>query len=108
MIIGNHEGAIITAKTKIETVSMTPILAEAMKLRWCLNWIKEQKLQNIIVEMDVESVAMCVLGKFKLAVLDLVVADCLELLSHLFHVNLLCTKRCSTAHTLVGIARNLS
>jgi len=57
--------------------------------------------------MDVESVVKCVLGKFKLAVIELVVADCLELLSHLFRVNLLCAKRCSTAHTLVGIARNV-
>ncbi|RHN73281.1 hypothetical protein MtrunA17_Chr2g0296771 [Medicago truncatula] len=32
LIVRNHEGAVITAKRKIENVSMTPILAEVVGL----------------------------------------------------------------------------
>jgi ribonuclease HI len=106
LFIRNHEGAVITGKTKIENVSMTPILSEVVGLRWCLNWIGEHKLQNIIVEMDAESMVKCVLGKLKLVAINLIVVDCLDLLSNLFNISLLCTKRCSNSatHSLVGQA----
>jgi len=58
LIVRNHEGVVITVKTKIENASMTPILAKVVGLQWCLNWIEEHKLQNIVVEMDVESVSL--------------------------------------------------
>lgn len=46
LIVRNHEGAVITAKRKIENVSMTPILAEVVGLWWCfkLAFRKKRKL----------------------------------------------------------------
>jgi len=59
--------------------------------------------------MDAESVVNCILGKLKIAEIDFIIADCLDILFRLFNVSVVYAKRSknNAAHSLVGIARNL-
>jgi len=47
------------AETKVDGISMSPLLAECMGLRWCLAWAMENQLSNFIIELDAESVVNC-------------------------------------------------
>ncbi|CAJ2627787.1 unnamed protein product [Trifolium pratense] len=105
----NHQGVVQVAATKRERMSCSPMLAEARGLRWCLQWIKDHNFQNVVVEMDAENVVNCFLGKINIVEIDLVVADCLDILFSLLNVSVLAVKRCKNmaAHSLVGVAMNL-
>jgi len=85
-------------------------MAEAMGLRWCLKWIKELNMQdNIVVEMDSELVVKCVRGTLSQIEIDVIVADCVSLLSSLCNINVVVVRRSKNrvAHGLVGMARNV-
>ncbi|CAJ2662282.1 unnamed protein product [Trifolium pratense] len=64
LISRNYEGGVLAAITKRETINSTPLVAEALGLQWCLNWILEQKLQDVVVELDSEVVVKCAYGSF--------------------------------------------
>jgi ribonuclease HI len=108
LIVRNHEGLVSAAATKRENVTMAPELAEPMGLSLCFQWIYLHNVQNVVIEMDAESVVNCVLEITKVASIDIVVTDCLELMFSMSNVSLIYVKRCNSraAHRLVGIARN--
>jgi len=109
LIVRDHRGHVQAAATKREKLKCSPTLAEAIGLRWCLQWINDQNLQNVVVEMDAESVVNCILRKLKIAEIDFIIADCLDILFRHFNVSVVYAKRSKNkeAHSLVGIARNL-
>jgi hypothetical protein len=109
LISRNSEGGVLTAMTKRETIKSTPLVAEALGLRWCLNWILEQKLQDVVVELDSETVVKCASGSLCNTDIDMIIVDCLDLLGRLTNVSIVAVKRCKNgaAHGLVGMARNV-
>jgi ribonuclease HI len=109
LISRNSEGGVLTAMTKRETIKSTPLVAEALGLRWCLNWILEQKLQDVVVELDSEIVVKCASGSLCNTDIDMIIVDCLDLLGRLTNVRIVAVKRCKNraAHGLVGMARNV-
>lgn len=84
-------------------------MAEAMRLRWSLLWAMEQNLINVEIEMDVGQVVKCVNGLLHLAEIEFIVVDCLDLMSRLDSIRVVCVKRSGNliAHSLVGLARTL-
>jgi ribonuclease HI len=109
MVVRNHEGAVSRAETKLESLKIDPTVAEALGLRWCLQWAKDQSFESLIVETDSEIVAKCINGSMHYANLDVIILDCLELLSGMRNstVTSISRNRNSAAHCLVGMARNL-
>jgi hypothetical protein len=105
----NNEGRPLFAATKRETIKLPVVAAEATSLRWCIQWIKEHHMSNVVIEMDSEIVVQCLLGKSYFDTIDLIIAECLELLFTLVIVSVIAVKRCKNiaAHGLVGIARNV-
>ncbi|GAU44885.1 hypothetical protein TSUD_400480 [Trifolium subterraneum] len=102
-------GTSTSESTKRENTMLSVVAAEATGLRWCIQWIKEQQLSNVVIEMDSEIVVQCLLGKSYFDAIDLIIVDCLELLFSLVNVSVNAVKRCKNmaAHGLVGVARNV-
>ncbi|GAU39667.1 hypothetical protein TSUD_60340 [Trifolium subterraneum] len=105
----NHKGIVQFAATKRERITCSPLLVEALSLKWCLRWIKDQNLQNVEVEMDAENVVNCLLRRINIVEIELIVVDCLYILLSLLNVSVLVVKSCKNkaAHGLVGVAMNL-
>lgn len=76
MLARNYEGTVSFAVTKFEKIKSSPTLAEALGLRWCLQWAKEQNLSNVVIEFVAELVVKCLYGKLKLSVIEPVILDC--------------------------------
>ncbi|MCH82297.1 ribonuclease H protein [Trifolium medium] len=109
LLCRDHQENVHAATTKSERITCSSNLAEAQGLRWCLQWIKNQNLQNVVVEMDSENVVNCILGKLNLVEIEFIIVDCLDMLFSLLNVSVVSVKRCKNkaAHGLVGVARNL-
>lgn len=61
----------------------SPVLAEALAIRWSLQIAKEQGLLNCIIESDAEVVVKCIKQEMVMADIDPIIQDCIELLDHL-------------------------
>lgn len=85
MIVRDHEGNVSFATTKFERTTISPTMAEALSLRWCLQWAKEQELGSLIIETDAEVIVKCLQGSVKLASIEPIILDCKELLSHMLN-----------------------
>ena len=58
-----------------EEVSIEPVLAEALAIRWCLQLAKEKGLQDVTIQSDALAVVECFRGSNSLASIDLIVLD---------------------------------
>jgi ribonuclease HI len=79
MILRNHAAAVIYAATKKENVHISPLLAEALGMRWALLWLKENNYENVEMETDAEQVVKCFKNQIKLSEISNVILDCVEL-----------------------------
>jgi hypothetical protein len=59
MILRNHVGAVIYAATKKENVQVSPLLTEALGMRWTLLWLNENNYENVVMETNDEQVVKC-------------------------------------------------
>lgn len=109
LISRDHQGVVQVAATKSERITCSPNLAEALGLRWCLQWVKTQNLQNVVIEMDAANVVNCIMGKLNCVEIDFIIVDCLDILVSLLNVSVVAVKRCKNkaAHALVGVARSV-
>lgn len=89
----HRSGNLQAAATKREKLKCSTTLAEALALRWCLQWINDQNLQNVVVETDAENVLSCILGKLKIIEIEFIVADCLDILFSLLNVSVVYAKK---------------
>ncbi|PNY16580.1 ribonuclease H, partial [Trifolium pratense] len=63
MIMRNHLGMVDFAATHLEKIKVSPTLAEAMALRWCLKWIQASTHhEHITIESDSEISVKCLHG----------------------------------------------
>lgn len=82
----NHEGSVWFAATKFEKVNVSPILAETLCLRWCLQWVKEQNFEKIVIETDAEVIVKCLQGCTNLAAIGPIILDCKDLLAQMLNL----------------------
>ena len=89
-----------------EEVSIEPVLAEALAIRWCLQLAKEKGLQDVTIQSDALAVVECFRGSNSLASIDLIVQDCKALMEDFSSVsiNYVCRNLNVLAHRLVGHA----
>ncbi|KAK2373516.1 hypothetical protein QL285_074547 [Trifolium repens] len=109
MLIRDDRGLPLFAASKSEEIQISPTLAEAMGLRWHLNLAKENRYENLLIELDAEVVVKCLSGRLKLAEIENVILDCSNLLSSLCNTRVSHIGRAKNmeAHSLVGVARNV-
>jgi hypothetical protein len=67
MSLRNHVGAVIYAATKKEKVQISPLLAEALRMRWASLWLKENNYEYVEMETDAEQVVKCLKDQIKLS-----------------------------------------
>lgn len=108
-MVRNSEGRVQIAATKREALRVTPLVVEALGLRWCLQWTTQHLFENIIVETDAEQVVKCLNGSLTLASIVNIILDCRDLLDHMHNINVVSVKRVRNlaAHALVKVAKNL-
>lgn len=108
MLVKDHEGNVSFVATKFERMNISPTMAEALSLRWCLQWAKEQDLGSLIIETDAKVIVKCLQGIIKLATIKSIILDCKELLSYMPNscVTNIRKERNNATHGLVGVARN--
>jgi hypothetical protein len=106
-IVRNAAGLVQFAATKLEGISVSPLLAECLGLRWCLAWAVDNRLSNIIIESDAEVVVKCLHGALVIAEIELVILDCLNLMNSLSNVIVVSISRhCNeVANSLVSLSR---
>ncbi|XP_039683130.1 uncharacterized protein [Medicago truncatula] len=74
MVIRDNRGAVEFAATKLEKRQLSPNLAEALALRWCLQWILTTNQEGkFIIESDSEVTVNCLKGRNLLADVDNVI-----------------------------------
>lgn len=64
------------AACKREEVDLSPMLAEALGLRWCLSVAKYLCLNKVVVESNAAAVVDCINVKAIMAVFDPIIQDC--------------------------------
>ncbi|XP_073132182.1 uncharacterized protein [Henckelia pumila] len=93
-IVRNHSGVVINAICGCITGDFNPTTAEAMGVHEALNWLKELKFSNVIVESD----ALLVVNAFQFEALDvfclgLILEDCRLLASELLSCSFVFVRR---------------
>jgi hypothetical protein len=92
----------------VETWIFNNTLAEALALRWCLQWILTSYQDgHFTVETDVEVVVNCLQGVSRLSAIKTIILDCSDILSKHRNCNgnFIRRSRNVVAHCLVWLAR---
>jgi hypothetical protein len=79
MVVRDHTGSALFASTKCEDILVSPLVAEAMGLRWSLIWAEVHCCKNLIIETDAETVVMSLYGDVRPVIIDNLIMDCLEI-----------------------------
>ncbi|PNY15370.1 replication protein A 70 kDa DNA-binding subunit [Trifolium pratense] len=66
MVARNSAGLVIHSATKVELLTVSPLLAECLGLRWVIPWAAEQNFSNVVFETDAEMVVNCIQGTLKM------------------------------------------
>lgn len=108
-LVRNFEGKVSFTATKREKIRVSPLLAEVLGLRWCLQWAQEQHYKELIIETDSEIVVNCLYGLSKNACIDHLILDCKEILSYMHNTSVKSSRRTrnAAAHGMVGAAKLL-
>lgn len=108
-IARDHQGRALFSATRKEQTSVTPLVAEALVLRWCLSWAVGEQFQRLIIETDAELVIHCLYHRKKIEAIDFLILDCLDLISSLSNCSVIFTRRnCNqVAHNLVVLAKTV-
>lgn len=107
LVIRDHTGAVSLTACKSEEVELSPMVAEAIGLRWCLSVAKDLSLNKVVVESDAATGVDCVNGKAIMAAIDPIIQDCCSILN-LFEdikVTAICRNQNSIAHELVQLSK---
>jgi hypothetical protein len=106
-IARNAAGLALSAETKSDGISYSPLMAECLGVRWCLAWVLEKQLSNVIIETDAEKVVKRLYGDCVLAEIEPIILDCLEYLSKLVNVSVCSISRdCNkVAHSLGQLSK---
>jgi exonuclease III/ribonuclease HI len=107
--IHDQDGRTILSCCCRENISVEPLLAEALGVRWAIQVALEQGITSISINLDALNVVNCLNNKSKFAAIELVVQDCKELMKGFSNVVVQFVSRELNveAHTLASLARNV-
>ncbi|PNX56366.1 hypothetical protein L195_g049846, partial [Trifolium pratense] len=57
-ILRNYAGSVTFTATRKEVITISPLMAEALALIWCLQQLQLQDFYNLIIWTDAETVTM--------------------------------------------------
>ncbi|KAK2405034.1 hypothetical protein P8452_10587 [Trifolium repens] len=109
LVIKDYSGGVIWSACRRENIEVTPILAEALGLRWAIQTAISQGIQSISFACDALEVVNCVKSKCVVASIDSVILDCRNLLETIpcamvYHVPRELNRE---AHDLASLAKNV-
>ncbi|CAJ2652968.1 unnamed protein product [Trifolium pratense] len=107
LVLKNHDRITTFSACKCDDIAVDPIMAEALGVRWAIQFVREQGLHSVCIFSDAENVVNCIAKKVKIDAIEMVAQDCRELLSSLPNVSVLFVRRDQNidAHNLASLAR---
>jgi ribonuclease HI len=102
--IHNQIGESIFSACKRESLSVEPVMAEALGIRWALQAAIDQGLSSVSISSDAENVVHCITKRATFASIEIIAQDCRELMNNLVNVSVSFVRReqNSEAHNLVS------
>jgi ribonuclease HI len=109
LVLKDNTGTVIFSACRREQIEVSPILAEALGLRWAIQTAISQGIQSISFVCDALGVVNCVNGKCTVAVIDHVIQDCRNLLKSIPFVMVSHVSRelNREAHVLASMAKSV-
>jgi ribonuclease HI len=109
LVLKDHSGVVIWSACRRDDIEVTPILAEALGLRWAIQTAISQGIQCISFACDALEVVNCVNTKSVVASIDPIIIDCKNLLENIpsvmvYHVPRELNRE---AHNLASLAKNV-
>ncbi|GAU32098.1 hypothetical protein TSUD_292220 [Trifolium subterraneum] len=107
IVFKDHNGAVLWSACKRDNIVVTPIIADALGLRWAIQTSISQGIQCLSFACDALEVVNCINSKCVVASIDPVIKDCTNLLENIpyamvYHVS---RKLNREAHDLASLAR---
>lgn len=81
IVFKDGEGAITYSACKREDIVVSPLLAEALGIRWALQISAQLGISNAAILTDAETVTKCINQNLQIMEVNPVITDCLNLLS---------------------------
>jgi ribonuclease HI len=109
LVLKDNIGTVIFSACRREQVEVSPILAEALGLRWAIQIAISQGIQSVSIVCDALGVVNCVNGKCTVAVINHVIQDCRNLLKSIPFVMVSHVSRelNREAHVLASMAKSV-
>ncbi|XP_074352809.1 uncharacterized protein LOC141691960 [Apium graveolens] len=83
-LVRDSQGNVVEAQTKCKQGQVDPEIAEAMRIREALSWVKEKKVGNVVVESDcLVAIQAIRCSNITLSYFGRMVDDCKAMLSQL-------------------------
>ncbi|CAJ2645003.1 uncharacterized protein LOC123895600 [Trifolium pratense] len=107
LVFHNQVGETIFSACKREFISVEPIVAEALGIRWALQTAIAQGMSSFCISSDAMNVVSCITKKGTFASIDIIAQDCRDLTSGLTNVSVLFvrTEQNDEAHNLASLAK---
>ncbi|GAU21787.1 hypothetical protein TSUD_329120, partial [Trifolium subterraneum] len=107
LVLRNSDGETIFSACKREEISVDPLMAEALGVRWALQLVVDQGINSVSIHSDAANVVNCINRKSSFAAINLIAEDCRNLMTCLANVCDLFVSRTqnSDAHNLASLAR---
>ena len=106
LVIRDHTGVVSLTVCKREEVELSPMLAKAVGLRWCLSVAKDLLINKVVVESDAATVVDCINGKAIMAAIDPIIQDCCSILNMFKDIKVTAISRNQNfAHELVQMSK---
>jgi hypothetical protein len=109
LVLKDLSGSVLWSACKRENIEVTPILAEALGLRWAIQTAISQGIQHISFACDTLEVINCVNNKSVVSFINPIIIDCKNLLENIpsamvYHVSRELNRE---AHDLASLAKNV-
>jgi len=79
--IHDERGMTIFSSCRSENITVEPLLAEVLGVRWAIHVVIEQGISSVSINSDAANVVNCLNNKSKFAAIEIVLYDCKELMS---------------------------
>ncbi|GAU29911.1 hypothetical protein TSUD_148190 [Trifolium subterraneum] len=109
LIVKDHEGSVIFSACRFEEIHTSPILAEALAIRWAIRTAIDLNYNQVTIVSDALTIVKDIEGKTCPAKVELIVQDCISLCSNFMHVAVVYVKRTlnTEAHNLVQLSKHV-
>lgn len=107
LIVKNQVGETVLSMCKRDNISVDPLTAEALGMRWAIQVASEQGITSASFFSDASNVVNAVNGRTTFAAINLIVQDCRDLMSTMLDVSVMFVSRNHNgdAHNLASLAK---